>query len=151
MTDQPAVLRNAPVVAPIGRNPLDSRQPIILALRRSTAPSASVGARQAQRTATSPRTEGPMRKYRATVQVTGIAGESPRAVRSALDEQLRQIGLQNCEVVSIDLDAPTPVVRRPAANGIVASAPPAQAQHLGAGRMLLAAAAAWALLFFWWV
>lgn len=92
-----------------------------------------------------------MRKYRATVQVTGIAGESPRAVRSALDEQLRQIGLQNCEVVSIDLDAPTPVVRRPAANGIVASAPPAQAQHLGAGRMLLAAAAAWALLFFWWV
>jgi hypothetical protein len=89
-----------------------------------------------------------MRKYRATVQVTGLAGESPRAVRSALDEHLRQSGLENCEVVSIDLDAPAPVVRRPAANVVAASAPPAP---FVAGRMLLAAAAAWVLLFFWWM
>jgi hypothetical protein len=89
-----------------------------------------------------------MRKYRATVQVSGIVGESPRAVRSALDEQLRQSGLGNCEVVSIDLDAPAPVVHRRTSDVVVASAPPTQ---FGTGRMLLAAAAAWALLFFWWM
>ena len=91
-----------------------------------------------------------MRKYRATVQVTGLAGESPRAVRSALDEQLRQSGLQNCEVVSIDIDAPPALVRRPVPQAVTASVPSAQF-GAGAGRMLLGAAAAWLLLFFWWM
>ena len=88
-----------------------------------------------------------MRKYRATVQVTGIAGENPRAVRSALDEQLRNSGLQNCKVVSIDIDAP----RRPDRRSTEVIAAESPAEQIGRGGLLLAAAAAWAILFFWWV
>lgn len=87
-----------------------------------------------------------MRKYRATVQVSGLAGESPRAVRSALDEQLRNSGLSNCQVVSIEIDAPQIVPKHPPPES-----PPTRAAESGPGGFLLVAAATWAILFFWWM
>ena len=87
-----------------------------------------------------------VRKYRATVQVSGLAGDSPRAVRSALDEQLRNSGISNCQVVSIEIDAPQIVPKRPAEE-----APRASAAQSGTGGFLLVAAAAWAILFFYWM
>ncbi len=91
-----------------------------------------------------------MPKYRATVQVSGITGESPRAVRSALDEQLRRSGLENCHVVSVDLDPPP---RKALMRRSTAAAPsePAWGSQVNAGGLLLAAAATWAICFFWWM
>jgi ferric-dicitrate binding protein FerR (iron transport regulator) len=90
-----------------------------------------------------------MPKYRATVQVTGMTGESPRAVRSALDEQLRKSGFENCQIVSVDLEAPPPkaLMRAPAAPAVE----PAWRRQANAGGLLLVAAAAWAIWFFWWM
>lgn len=88
-----------------------------------------------------------MRKYCATVQVSGIAGESPRAVRAALNDQLRNSGLPNFQVVKVDIDPPPPVVRPPVEPA--QSPPPLPQTH--AGGFLLAAAASWAILFFWWM
>ena len=90
-----------------------------------------------------------MPKYRATLQVSGITGESPRAVRSALDEQLRTSGFENCHVVRVDLDAPPPTARS-AARGIDDGDSTWQ-QRGHAGGLLLVAAAAWAIWFFWWM
>lgn len=87
-----------------------------------------------------------MPKFRATVHVSGLTGESPRAVRSEIDEQLRKSGLQNCHVVSIDLDEPMAPRRR--TNEAVETVPP---PANNAGGLLLMAAATWALLFFWWM
>lgn len=91
-----------------------------------------------------------MPKYRATLRVSGITGESPRAVRSTLDEQLRKSGLEHCRVVSVDLDDPpqkTSVRRPPAA----APSEPAWRRQANIGGLLLVATAAWALWFFWWM
>lgn len=87
-----------------------------------------------------------MPKYRATVYVSGLTGDSPRAVRNEIDEQLRKSGLQNCRVVGIDLEAP--MAPRRSIDETVASIPPPAG---GAGGWLLIAAATWALLFFWWM
>lgn len=88
-----------------------------------------------------------MPKYRATVHISGLSGENPRAVRSEIDEQLRKSGLQNCRIVSIDLDAPMAPHRR--TNEAVETLPPPA--NSARGLLLMAAAATWALLFFWWM
>jgi hypothetical protein len=97
---------------------------------------------------------GIMPKYRAIVHVSGLTGENPRVVRSEIDEQLRKSGLENCQVVSIDLDLPVATRRR--VNEAVESLQPPASR---AGGFLLVAAATWALLFFctwallffWWM
>jgi hypothetical protein len=86
-----------------------------------------------------------MPKYRATVQVSGLTGDSPRAVRSALDEQLRKSGLENCRVVALDVDAPFPTAAPPRS----ATPPPPRGRQIDAGGLLLVGAAAWAIWFFW--
>jgi ferric-dicitrate binding protein FerR (iron transport regulator) len=92
-----------------------------------------------------------MPKYRATVRVTGMSGENPRAVRSALDEQLRRSGFENCQIVSVDLEAPPP----PAVPKRAAPAPVVEERtwrrQPNTGGLLLVAAAAWAIWFFWWM
>jgi len=93
----------------------------------------------------------PMPKYRATVHVTGIPGDTPTAVRGALEEHLRRSGLQNYRVVSVD---PEGVPARPAPSPIRASAASedsAWRRQSNAGGLLLVAAAAWAIWFFWWM
>ncbi|MGH9419158.1 MAG: hypothetical protein ACRD3J_04230 [Thermoanaerobaculia bacterium] len=90
-------------------------------------------------------------KFRATVQVTGISGDTPTAVRGALEERLKRSGLENCRVVSVDPEAPGRGIARPV------RAPPLAADHAlwrrqaNAGGLLLVAAAAWAIWFFWWM
>lgn len=95
-----------------------------------------------------------MPKYRATVQVNGITGENPRAVRSALDEQLRKSGLENCRVVTVDLESvPSPPPPRTSPPGAGAAEPGETAwrRETNIGGLLLMAAAAWAIWFFWWM
>ena len=87
-----------------------------------------------------------MPRYRAILQVSDIAGESPRAVRSALNEQLRTSGLQNCQVVRVDLDG-GPIGPRPTAP--TGDREPEWRQQSNLGGVLLAAAVAWAMWFFW--
>lgn len=90
-----------------------------------------------------------MPKYRAILQVSDIAGDNPAAVRTALDEQLRKSGLENCRVVTVEPEGmrarPGPTPPPPA--------PPESAwrRQANAGGLLLVAAAAWALWFFWWM
>ncbi len=91
-----------------------------------------------------------MPRYRATIQITGVDGETPAAARGALEEQLRRSGLENCRVVSVDPEglpgrhaAPRPVPV-PAANS-------GWRRESNAGGLLLVAAAAWAIWFFWWM
>jgi len=84
-----------------------------------------------------------MPKYCATVHVSGLTGENPRAVRSALDEQLRQTGLPNVRVVHLDVDG-----RPSKPPDARASAPPAS-RTIEPGGLFLVAAAAWAVWFFW--
>jgi hypothetical protein len=89
-----------------------------------------------------------MPKYRATVHVSGLTGEGPRAVRAALDARLREHGLENCRIVAIDIDAPpqnSAMTMRPG------PIQPARRGQAGAGGFLLVAAAVWAIWFFWWV
>ena len=88
-----------------------------------------------------------MPKYRAIVQVSGLSGDNPRAVRSALDAQLRQSGLPHCRVVAVDLDAPA----RPFQPGdAMQDGPDAPRDRpVGVGALLLVGAAAWTIWFFW--
>lgn len=90
-----------------------------------------------------------MPRYRATVQVTGVTGESPAAARMAVEQQLREGGLTNCQVISIDAEGLTsrPVRRPPPAVG----REPEWRRQSNAGGLLLVAAAAWAIWFFWWL
>jgi hypothetical protein len=78
-----------------------------------------------------------------------MSGENPRSVRSALDEQLRKSGLENCRIVSVDLETPPPkaLIRKQGAVGVE----PAWRRQVNAGGLLLVAAAAWAIWFFWWM
>jgi hypothetical protein len=90
-----------------------------------------------------------MPKYRATLQVSGIVGENPRSVRSALDEQLRKSGLENCRVVRVDVEAPPEgALNR---GRTEERTDPTWQRPSNAGGLLLVAAAAWAVWFFWWV
>ncbi len=93
-----------------------------------------------------------MPKYKAVVHVTGISADNPGAVRSALDEQLRKGGFENCRVVAVDLEG------APAANLIGKAAASARGaretgwrRQANIGGLLLVAAAAWAIWFFWWM
>ena len=89
-----------------------------------------------------------MPKYRATVHVSGLNGESPIAVRSALDDQLKKSGIENCRVVVVEPEGMT----RPAPPASSAPQPDAAwRRQANAGGLLLVAAAAWALWFFWWM
>ena len=90
-----------------------------------------------------------MPKYRATIHVNGVSGETPSAARAAVEEQLKQSGLENCRVVSVDPEglAGRPV-HRPAAP---ASRDSEWRRQSNAGGLLLVAAVAWAIWFFWWM
>ena len=86
------------------------------------------------------------------MSVTGLTGETPRAVRSALDEQLRKCGLENCRVVAVDIEgapgpAPLPRPTPPLAGQNEAT----WRREANIGGLLLIAAAAWAIWFFWWM
>jgi len=91
-----------------------------------------------------------MPKYRATVRVSGIDGESLQSVRTALDEQLRQSGLENCRIVNVEAEVPPPPVRR---NGPASALkqPPIWRRQADTGAMLLVAAVAWGIWFFLWM
>lgn len=91
-----------------------------------------------------------MPRYRATIQIHGVDGETPAAARGALEEQLRRSGLENCRVLSVDPEglparhpAPRPVPLPAASSG--------WRRESNAGGLLLVAAAAWAIWFFWWM
>jgi len=93
-----------------------------------------------------------MPKFRATVQVTGISGDTPTAVRGALEEQLKRSGLENCRVVSVDPEAlPGRAVPRPVHATAIADEDALWRRQSNAGGLLLVAAAAWAIWFFWWM
>ncbi|MEO8603403.1 MAG: hypothetical protein ABI629_12575 [bacterium] len=92
-----------------------------------------------------------MPKYRATVQVTGLPGDTPSAVRGALEEHLKRSGLENCRVVSVD---PEGLPARPVGLPTRATVPKedsAWRRQSNAGGLLLVAAVAWAIWFFWWM
>ena len=90
-----------------------------------------------------------MPKYRATITVTGVSGESPSAARAVVEEQLKQSGLENCRVVSVDPEGlASRAVRRPVP---VNSPDPDWRRQANAGGLLLVAAVAWAIWFFWWM
>jgi hypothetical protein len=90
-----------------------------------------------------------MPKYKATVHVTGLSGDSPTSVRTALDDQLKRIGLENCRIVTVEPENWTrAAANRPPATPEVESA---WRRQSNAGGLLLVAAAAWALWFFWWM
>jgi len=90
-----------------------------------------------------------MPKYRVTLQVSGLSGDSPTAVKSALDEQLKKSGIENCRIVGIDPDG------MPSRGGaLVPTTGPVDSawrRQANAGGLLLVAAAAWAIWFFWWM
>jgi hypothetical protein len=67
----------------------------------------------------------------------------------ALDEQLRGSGLENCHVVSVDLEVPYTGAAR--VGRFLGGKEPGGQQEAGAGGLLLVAAAAWAVWFFWWM
>ena len=90
-----------------------------------------------------------MTKYRATIHVSGITSETPTAARAELEALLRQCGIENCRVISVD---PEGLAARPAQRHPVAAAPDeAWRRQSNAGGLLLVAAAAWAIWFFWWM
>jgi len=90
-----------------------------------------------------------MPKYRATIHVTGVSGETPSAARAAVEEQLKLGGFENCRVISVDPEGmvPRPMPRPPA----VVHADPEWRRQSNAGGLLLVAAVAWAIWFFWWM
>ena len=89
-----------------------------------------------------------MPKYRATIHVTGVSGETPSAARAAVEEQLKQSGLENCRVISVD---PEGLASRPVRRPVVVNGPdPDWRRQSNAGGLLLVAAVAWAIWFFWW-
>ena len=89
-----------------------------------------------------------MPKYRATVQVSGLTGDGPRAVRSALDEQLRKSGFEKSRVVSVEIDAPA---RKPAERQVaLANAKPRPVNRtLEIGGLLLIGASVFAFWVLW--
>ncbi|MBX3023342.1 hypothetical protein KF840_00355 [bacterium] len=90
-----------------------------------------------------------MPRYRATIYVNGVDGDTPSAARAAVEEQLKQSGLENCRVVSVDPEGLTGrPVRRPAS---AAQPDPDWRRQSNAGGLLLVAAVAWAIWFFWWM
>jgi ferric-dicitrate binding protein FerR (iron transport regulator) len=91
-----------------------------------------------------------MPKYKATVHVSGLNGDSPTSVRSALDDQLKKVGIENYRVVAVEPEGWARAAQRATAT----AAPPndsAWRRQANAGGLLLVAAAAWAVWFFWWM
>lgn len=90
-----------------------------------------------------------MPKYRATISVSGITGETPTAARAEVEALLKESGMQNCRVISVDPEGlssrPLP---RPTAP---VTTDPAWRRQSNAGGLLLVAAVAWAIWFFWWM
>lgn len=90
-----------------------------------------------------------MPKYRATIQLTGVSGETATAARAAVEEQLRLVGIENCRVISID---PEGLAARPLPRPAAAAHPdPEWRRQSNTGGLLLVAAVAWAIWFFWWM
>lgn len=91
-----------------------------------------------------------MTKYRATIHVSGISGETATAARAEIEALLRQSGIENCRVISVDPEglAGRPAAPRPPAARVP---DPAWRRQANAGGLLLVAAAAWAIWFFWWM
>lgn len=91
-----------------------------------------------------------MPKYKATVHVTGLSGDSPTSVRTALDDQLKKIGIENCRIVAIEPEGWARAAQR-ATPQAQSSEDSAWRRQANAGGLLLVAAAAWAVWFFWWM
>jgi hypothetical protein len=91
-----------------------------------------------------------MPKYKATVHVTGLDGDSPTSVRTALDDQLKRVGIENYRVVAIEPEGWARAAQRAPAQAVPAQEPGWRRQA-NAGGLLLVAAAAWAVWFFWWM
>ena len=91
-----------------------------------------------------------MPKYKATVHVTGLSGDSPTSVRTALDDQLKKIGIENCRVVAVEPEGWARAAQQQAAPH-APSQDSAWRRQANAGGLLLVAAAAWAVWFFWWM
>jgi ferric-dicitrate binding protein FerR (iron transport regulator) len=90
-----------------------------------------------------------MPRYRATIHVNGVDGETPSAARAAVEAQLKQSGLENCRVVSVD---PEGLTQRPVHRPAKVPGPDAHwRRQSNAGGLLLVAAVAWAIWFFWWM
>ena len=91
-----------------------------------------------------------MPKYKATVHVSGLDGDSPTSVRSALDDQLKKVGIENYRVVAVEPEGWSRAARRVP---LPAQSPtsPALRRQADVGGLLLIAAAAWAVWFFWWM
>lgn len=90
-----------------------------------------------------------MPKYRATIHLNGVSGETPTAARAAVEEQLKQSGLENCRVVSVDPEGLAARPARPPASA--AERDSAWRRQSNTGGLLLVAAVAWAIWFFWWM
>jgi hypothetical protein len=86
-------------------------------------------------------------KYKATVHVSGLDGDSPTSVHSALDDQLKKSGLQNCRI-TVEPEGMSRAVSRPTPAAATEST---WRRQTNAGGLLLVVAAAWALWFFWWM
>jgi len=93
-----------------------------------------------------------MPKYQATVHVTGLTGENPGAVRSALAEQLRKSGVENCRILAVDVESGSNP-NTPPRRGTPARPPKESGwrREASIGGLLLIAAAVWAIWFFWWM
>jgi ferric-dicitrate binding protein FerR (iron transport regulator) len=90
-----------------------------------------------------------MPRYRATIHVIGVRGETPSAARAAVEAQLRDSGIENCRVVSVD---PEGGVSSSAHRPGVAPDPDSDwRRQSNTGGLLLVAAVAWAIWFFWWM
>lgn len=88
-----------------------------------------------------------MPKYRATVHVSGLSGDDPTAVRSALDDQLKKSGIENCRIV-VEAEVRTrPIEPQPATHHPDST----WRRQANAGGLLLVAAVVWAVWFFWWM
>ncbi len=91
-----------------------------------------------------------MAKFRATLRVSDLNGADPAAVQRALDERLKQAGIERWKVLSIENEAAAAArrqARRPVRNHLMPRRPVAVRQpHGDAGGFLLAAAVVWAAL-----
>ena len=90
-----------------------------------------------------------MPKYRATDLRQRRERRDPSAARAALEEQLKQSGLENCRVVSVD---PEGLAGASGASAGRRRQPDSEwRRQSNAGGLLLVAAVAWAIWFFWWM
>jgi len=89
-----------------------------------------------------------MPRFRATVRVEGLSGESADDVRGALQAKLERAKLEGARVVGVERSDPRPERRRQIAPR-VAPAEGAWRKESNAGGILLLVAVGWAVWFFW--